>query len=78
MGDGINSLGSNNGKNPQKYNFDDKEKKENKDKKKSSPSKIRDTYLSKEKTSQPEYSRDPKIRKLLQIQANKFRGQRKS
>ena len=38
------------------------------EKKKSSLGKIQDVYIPKEQNSSPEYSRDPKIRKLLMKQ----------
>lgn len=40
-------------------------------KKKTSIGRIRDVYIPKEKASSPEYSRDPKIRKLLMEQIKK-------
>ncbi|MFT4552494.1 MAG: hypothetical protein ACI9S8_001119 [Chlamydiales bacterium] len=78
MNDQINSLSSNGGQSRPKYDFGDKDKKEKKKKQDADISEIRDIYLSKEKSSHPEYSRDPKIRKLLQQQVNKTKSQSES
>lgn len=72
MSDPINKL-TNFGEKNQKKNFLNKKKLQQKanDKENAKLNEIRDAYISKEKSYKPEYSRDPKIRKFLIMQAGK-------